>query len=244
MDMDALIKILRAVHSGEINPEQALDRLKHLPFENIGTATVDHHRHLRTGIPEVVYAKDKSVDDVIQIANTIYERSGQVLITKASKELYESLSIKEAKFYPRSGIIMAGGAGEKKGLIVVITAGTSDIAVAEEAALTAEFLGSRVETIYDVGVAGIHRLTAHLEVLDRARVIVAVAGMEGALASVIGGLTGKIVIGVPTSAGYGVAFGGVASLLSMLNSCVPTVAVVNIDNGFGAGCIAHKINTL
>ena len=208
-------------------------------------AKVDHDRRLLQGVPEVILAEGKLDDDVVAIARAMHKRSGRFLITRASRRIHEKLGIKGTSFYERSGAITAGDcAARKKGRVAVISAGTSDIRVAEEAALTASFLGSRVETIYDVGVAGLHRLLGNMEALARARCLIVVAGMEGALPSVVGGLTDKPVIAVPTSTGYGASLGGLAALLAMLNSCVPGIAVMNIDNGFGAGCLAHKINTL
>ncbi|TAL26571.1 MAG: nickel pincer cofactor biosynthesis protein LarB, partial [Nitrospirae bacterium] len=171
-------------------------------------------------------------------------RSGGFLITKATKKIYAALKIKGAKFHPASGMISVGGEKKKNGNVLVFTAGTSDISVAEEAAVTASFLGSKVETVYDVGVAGLHRLLNNKKSLHSARVIIVVAGMEGALPSVVGGLTDKPIIAVPTSVGYGTSLGGLTALFAMLNSCVPGIAVMNIDNGFGAGCLAHKINML
>lgn len=236
--------ILESVSKKSLSINQALEKLRHLPYEDIGNAKIDHHRHLRQGIPEVVFAEGKNHDDVIAIAKTIYKRNKSLLITRASKEIYAKLKIKPARFHPLSGVISVGGEKNKTGSVLVISAGTSDIPVAEEAVETALFLGSSVRTIYDAGVAGIHRLMDKRQLFDSAKVIVVVAGMEGALPSVVGGLTDKPIIAVPTSIGYGSSLGGLTALFSMLNSCVPGIAVMNIDNGFGAGCLAHKINSM
>jgi NCAIR mutase (PurE)-related protein len=244
MDTRTLEHLLRQVQAGELSVDKALNTLKHLPYEDIERAKIDHHRGLRSNIPEVVFAQNKTVDDVVAIAQAMLRRSGRFLITRASEDAYKALKMTKAKFYPDARIISCGGARTHRGSILVTSAGTSDIPVAEEVAITASFLGSRTERLYDVGVAGIHRLFSRREALQKARVIVVVAGMEGALPSVVGGLTDKPVIAVPTSVGYGTSLGGLTALFAMLNSCVPGIAVVNIDNGFGAGCLAHKINTL
>jgi len=244
MDNVTLKDILKALKSGKIGIDQALDALKHLPYEDISFAKIDHHRPLRVGIPEVVFAKGKTEEDVVSIARLIFKRSGKLLVTKASQSIHKKLDIGSALFYRLSGVIAAGGEPGRKGRILILSAGTSDIPVAEEAAATAMFLGSRVETIYDVGVAGIHRLMSAKKALRSARVIIVVAGMEGALPSVIGGIVDKPIVSVPTSIGYGTSLGGLTALFAMLNSCVPGIAVMNIDNGFGAGCLAHRINTI
>ncbi len=244
MDSSKIKKILESVKSGRSSIEKALDILKHLPYEDLSFAKVDHHRHLRQGIPEIIFAEGKKVEDVIVIARSISKRSKKLLITKASKEIYDGLKIRNAVFYPLSGTISANGEKKKKGRILILSAGTSDIPVAEEAAVTASFLGSKVETVYDVGVAGIHRLMDIKKSLNSARVIIVIAGMEGALPSVVGGLVDKPIIAVPTSSGYGTSLNGLTALFAMLNSCVPGIAVMNINNGFGAGCLAHKINIL
>lgn len=244
MDSSKIKNILESVKSGKSSIEKALNALKHLPYEDLSFAKVDHHRHLRQGIPEVIFAEDKKVEDVVSIACSMFKKSKKLLITKASKDIYDRLKIKNALFYPSSGIISVGEEKNKKGYILILSAGTSDIPVAEEAALSASFLGSRVETVYDVGVAGLHRLLDNKKSLHSARVIIVVAGMEGALPSVVGGLSDRPIIAVPTSVGYGTSLGGLTALFAMLNSCVPGIAVMNIDNGFGAGCLAHKINTI
>lgn len=244
MDSKKIKRLLESVRSGKLTVESAFNKLKNLPYEDLSFAKVDHHRYIRQGIPEVILAKGKKTEDVIAIASSMYKKNKKLLITKASKEIYDGLGIKDAVFYPLSGVISVGSEKGKKGYVLVLSGGTSDIPAAEEAAVTASFLGSRVESIYDVGVAGIHRLMDHKDSIYSARVIIVVAGMEGALPSVVGGLTDKPIIAVPTSVGYGTHLGGFVALFAMLNSCVPGIAVMNIDNGFGAGCLAHKINIL
>jgi len=242
MDNKKIKKLLASVKDGSLPVEEALRRLKHLPYEDISFARVDHHRHLRQGVPEVIFASGKTDEQVIKIAAAMHKQSGSFLITKASIKIYNSLKIKGAVFYPDSGIITKGEAKKKAGNILVLTAGTSDVPVAEEAAVTASFLGSRVETVYDVGVAGLHRLMEASVRLQKAKVLIVAAGMEGALPSVVGGMTDSPIIAVPTSTGYGASLGGLTALFAMLNSCVPGIAVMNIDNGFGAGYFAHRIN--
>ncbi|MEK6580758.1 MAG: nickel pincer cofactor biosynthesis protein LarB [Nitrospirota bacterium] len=244
MDRLKIKKILALVKNKRLSLEDAVNKLKHLPYEDIAFAKVDHHRHLRQGVPEVIYASGKTEAQVTGIARAMYKKSRSFLITKATKKIYAALKIKGAVFHPASGMISIGEEKKKKGDVLVLTAGTSDIPVAEEAAVTASFLGSKVETVYDVGVAGLHRLLDKRKSFSSARVIIVVAGMEGALPSVVGGLTDKPIVAVPTSVGYGTSLGGLTALFAMLNSCVPGIAVMNIDNGFGAGCLAHKINTL
>jgi NCAIR mutase (PurE)-related protein len=238
-----ILALIQSIRDGSLSAEKALERLKHLPYEDLSFAKIDHHRHLRQGIPEVILARGKTIPEIRAIAKSMYKRSKRFLITKATRSVYRGLGIAKATFYAESGIIAVGAAlKEKEGLVLVLSAGTSDIPAAEEAAITASFLGSNVESIYDVGVAGIHRLLDKRKTFSLARVIVVVAGMEGALPSVVGGLTDKPIIAVPTSTGYGTSLGGLTALFAMLNSCVPGIAVMNIDNGFGAGCLAHKIN--
>jgi|SRR5208283_2154435 len=244
MDDKKLKALLSAVKKGEKTIPEAVTALRHLPFEDLSFAKIDHHRAIRTKIPEVLFAQNKTIDEVLAIAHAMLKKSGRLLITKASEDLYKALNVKRAKFYRSAGIISYGGLPNNKGNILIISAGTSDIPVAEEAAVTASFLGSHTEVLYDVGVAGIHRLLTHVEIISKARVIVVAAGMEGALPSVVGGLTDRPVIAVPTSVGYGTSLGGLTALFAMLNSCVPGLAVMNIDNGFGAGCLAHKINIM
>ncbi len=250
MDNKKIKKILDSVKSGKLPVSKALDTLKHLPYEDMEFAKVDHHRTLRHGIPEVIFAEGKALKDIASIADSLLKKSGKLFITRASKAVFKKVEVlcrkhkKKVKFYERSGVIVAGGSRKREGFVAVITAGTSDIPVAEEAAVTAEFLGSRVEITYDVGVAGLHRLMDAKDSLKEARVLIVVAGMEGALPSVVGGMTDKPIVAVPTSVGYGANLGGITTLFAMLNSCVPGIAVMNIDNGFGAGVLAHKINLL
>ncbi|MDP3296395.1 MAG: nickel pincer cofactor biosynthesis protein LarB [Thermodesulfovibrionia bacterium] len=244
MNNEKIKKILDLVKNGSVSVEEAIKKFKHFPYEDMAFAKVDHHRHLRQGVPEVIFASGKTDEQVINIAKTMYRKSKSFLITKVSENIYKYLKIKGAVFYPSSGIISIGEEKKKRGNVLVLTAGTSDIPVAEEAAVTASFLGSKVNTVYDVGVAGLHRLMGNIEYIKKAHVIIVVAGMEGALPSVVGGMTDKPVIAVPTSVGYGTSLGGLTALFSMLNSCVPGIGVMNIDNGFGAGVLAHKINTI
>jgi NCAIR mutase (PurE)-related protein len=244
-----LKQLLRQVAEGNASVDSAFRKIRSLPFESLGMARIDHHRTIRQGVPEVILGEGKTSAQILRIARAMRKAGADVLITRLDKEQLTAIRkrFRRAEVYPeaRCAVIRSGGPGANgKGNILVVTAGTSDIPVAEEAAVTAEFLGNRVERLYDVGVAGIHRLLMQKKSLLSARVIVVVAGMEGALASVVGGLTDKPVIAVPTSVGYGASFGGLAALLGMLNSCSPTVAVVNIDNGFGAGVISSVINRL
>ncbi len=238
--------LLQGVQAGTVSVEQALLELKEKPFEDIGYAKVDLHRKVRQGANEVIYGAGKTPEQIIGIVDTL-ERNGQnnILITRLEPEKAEAVAKeKKLSYYPEARIAIVGRKAEPSGIgtIVVATGGTSDIPVAEEAALTAEFLGNSVVRLYDVGVAGLHRLLNHSQALMQASVVIAIAGMEGALASVIGGLVDCPVIAVPTSVGYGAAFGGLTALLSMLNSCASGVSVVNIDNGFGAGYLAGMIN--
>lgn len=244
MDKEQLRAVLSSLKSGRLGVEEALRKLRHLPYEDISIARVDHHRHLRQGVPEVILAEGKRPEEVAAIARALYRRSKRLFITRASEAVYKKLNIKAASYHAPSRIISAGERKTKKGSVLVVSAGTSDIPVAEEAARTASYLGSRVKAVHDVGVAGIHRLMDQRETIDKARVVVVVAGMEGALPSVVGGLTDRPIVAVPTSVGYGTSLGGITALFAMLNSCVPGIAVMNIDNGFGSGCLAHKINTL
>ncbi len=250
MDNTRIKKILSSVKEGNLTVSKALDSLKHLPYEDIGFARVDHHRVLRQGIPEVIFAQDKEVKDIAAIAESMLKRSRRLLITRATERVYKKIVLiskrynKKAEFYKRSGVISVGGSVKKSGMIGVLCAGTSDIAVAEEAFVTVSFLGSRAKIISDVGVAGLHRLIDARQIFLNARVLIVIAGMEGALPSVIGGMTDKPIVAVPTSVGYGTSLGGLTALFAMLNSCVPGIAVMNIDNGFGAGVLAHKINSL
>lgn len=250
MDRQTIKKVLLSLERGELTVQEALKRLKDLPYEDIGHAKVDHHRSLRHGIPEVIYAAGKSDKDVVSIAGSILKKSGKLFITKASPGIYKKIHSlckryrKSARYYEKSRVIVSGQRRSRVGLVTVVCAGTSDIPVAEEAAVTASFLGSKTVSVHDVGVAGLHRLLGAKDALSEARVLIVVAGMEGALPSVVGGMTDKPIIAVPTSIGYGANLGGFTALFAMLNSCVPGIAVTNIDNGFGAGVLAHKINTL
>jgi NCAIR mutase (PurE)-related protein len=241
-------KLFEQVRRGSLSPDEAVERLRYLPFEDLGFAKVDHHRVLRAGMPEVILGQNKTPAQVAQIFARLAQHGGNVLATRASKEQYAAVKKKvrkaEYREVARAIVLQRDQTTYGKGMIAVISAGTSDIPVAEEAVVTAEVMGNNVEHLFDVGVAGIHRLLAHREVLARARVIVVCAGMEGALPSVVGGLVGVPVIAVPTSIGYGASFKGVAALLGMMNSCASNVSVVNIDNGFGAGYVASLINRL
>jgi len=248
LDRSDVREVLEDVAGGRMSVDDAIDRLKLIPFEDLGFAKVDHHRSIRQGVPEVVYGAGKTVEQIVAIAESMLNQgSGSVLVTRitedAASEISRSLPI-EYDPSSRIGVVGSIPGHEGVGKIVVVSAGTSDIPVAEEAAVTAEFLGSKVTRIYDAGVAGIHRLLAHSEDILSARVVVAVAGMEGALPSVIGGLVECPVIAVPTSVGYGASFGGLSALLTMLNSCASGISVVNIDNGFGAGFLADRINRM
>jgi len=244
MDEKRITEILSGVKNSTIPIEEAVEIFRNLPFEDLSCAKIDHHRALRAGIPEVVYAGGKSVDEVVEIVKRIYKRNGRALVTRASRDVFDRLDIRSAEYHPASRMITMGRKKKGKGLVLVVSAGTSDRPVAEEAEVTASFLGSRTESLCDVGVAGIHRVLHNREMLEMARVVIVVAGMEGALPSVIGGLTQRPIVAVPTSVGYGTSLGGLTALFAMLNSCVPGIGVVNIDNGFGAGCLAHKINML
>jgi len=241
-----LRELLLAFQRGEVTLEDVLARLRHLPYEDLGFAKLDHHRHLRQGFPEVVFGQGKTPEQIAAIVARLLERSPVALVTRTDEAAHAAVRriAPEAVYHPQARMITIrrGEPPEPEGLIAVVSAGTADIPVAEEAAVTAETLGNRVERFYDVGVAGLHRLLSFFERLQAARVIVCVAGMEGALPSVVGGLVGVPVIAVPTSVGYGVGQGGVAALLGMLNSCSANVVVVNIDNGFGAGFVASLIN--
>ncbi len=248
MNKSDLAKLLQKVRSGTLNIDVALDRLRRLPFEDVAYAHIDHHRHIRHGMPEVIYCKGKTLDQVVGIAERMLANNSDILATRANEAVYTALRRldRRAVYHRASGAIVVQNGKKKRtaGIVLVLTAGTSDIPVAEEAAVTAHMLGSTIETVYDVGVAGIHRILSKRDLLDKARVIVVVAGMDGALPSVVGGLVDKPVIAVPTSIGYGAGFQGLAPLLTMLNSCASGIAVMNIDNGFGAGVLAHRINLL
>jgi len=250
MDQLDIQRLLEDVRAGKRSVAKAVEELRHMPYEDLGFAKIDHHRGLRQGFAEVVYAKGKTPQQVVAIARRILrpQVKHNVLITRADAGIFRAVRRlnRAAEFHPLSGTIGIRRNREiiGKGTILVVAAGTSDIPVAEEAAVTVEIMGNKVDSVYDVGVAGLHRLLDHREKIAAARVIVCVAGMEGALPSVVGGLVSVPVIAVPTSVGYGASFGGVAALLAMLNSCASNVCVVNIDNGFGAGYVASTINRL
>jgi pyridinium-3,5-biscarboxylic acid mononucleotide synthase len=248
MDERDLQKLLQDIKDGSLSVAEGTEKLRDLPFKELGFAKIDNHREMRVGYPEVIYCEGKTVEQVKKIVEFMLTKDNNILGTRATEEMYEAVKeiCSEAEYSTLARTITI----KKKKLdipdtyIAVVTAGTSDIPVAEEAAITAEVLGNKVERIFDVGVAGIHRLFSRLELIRGAKVVVVIAGMEGALASVVGGLVDKPIIAVPTSVGYGANFGGLSALLSMLNSCASGVSVVNIDNGFGAGYLASMINKL
>ncbi len=247
--MDQHLKdLLARVGKGEISPEKACEKLKHYPYQDLGYAKIDHHRELRKGMPEVIYGEGKSDAQIIGIAREIVKRGSNLLVTRIGEATFKKLkkAVPQAKYDAdaRAAYLKQKKAEPGKGLIAVMTAGTSDVPVGEEAALTCEMLGNEVDRVYDVGVAGLHRLLGEYDKLSRARVVIVAAGMEGALPSVVAGLVSVPVVAVPTSVGYGASFKGVAALLAMLNSCPGGVGVVNIDNGFGAACLASLINHL
>lgn len=249
MNPDNLQKLLNDLYAQKVQPSAVLEQLKTLPFEDLGFAHLDHHRPLRSGMAEVIYCEGKTASQIAQIIKKQLKAGCDILATRLARETYQKLKkdLPAKAVYNAEGRVLSIRKNARKkrmGQIVIVTAGTSDIPVAEEALATAELFGSKVDKIFDVGVAGIHRLLDKVERLRKARVIVVVAGMEGALVSVVGGLVDCPVIGVPTSVGYGASFGGVAALLTMLNSCAAGVGTVNIDNGFGAGCLAHRINLM
>jgi pyridinium-3,5-biscarboxylic acid mononucleotide synthase len=248
MTIKELEHLLKQVKSGKKSVNDALESLKYFPYSDLGFAKIDHHREVRTGYPEIVYCAGKTVEQVTEIFRIMSEREGNIFGTRANEEMFIAVKsvIPETKFYKEARIISIKRKEPEipETKIAVITAGTSDIPVAEEAAVTAELLGNKVVRIFDAGVAGIHRLVDKLPEIRNSRVIIVIAGMEGALASVVGGLVDKPVIAVPTSIGYGANFGGVSALLAMLTSCSSGVTVVNIDNGFGAGFSASMINRM
>ena len=248
MDAASLKKLFEEVKRGELSPDEAVLRLRHLPFEDLGFANIDHHRALRAGMPEIIFGPGKTPQQIAEIFARLAKHGGNVLATRVSPEQVRAVKRKfrKAEYHElaRALTLTRDGSILGKGKIVVVSAGTSDISVAEEAVVTAQIMGNDVQHVYDVGVAGIHRLLARRDVLTQARVIVVCAGMEGALPSVVGGMVGVPVIAVPTSVGYGASYQGIAALLGMLNSCASNVTVVNIDNGFGAGYVASIINRL
>ena len=247
MEKKKLEKLLTDLRDKKLSVDMAMDKLKDLPFEDIGIANIDHHRELRKGAPEVIFGQGKKPEDIVEIMKRMYKKDERILVTRLSDEKADKIlkEFPESTYYDRSKALTLSKRPVEitgRGTILVVCAGTSDIPVAEEAAVTAGFMGNEVETINDVGVSGLHRLLARKETLKKAEVVIVVAGMEGALPSVVGGLVDKPVIAVPTSVGYGASFGGIAALLGMLNSCASGVTVVNIDNGFGAGYAASVIN--
>lgn len=248
MDKAYLTALMEQVACGQTKPEEAVEALKDLPFEDLGFANIDHHRNLRTGYPEAVFCQGKKPQQIAAIMKELAQVNKNVIGTRATEKDFEAVQkvLPKARFFSDAKMIvlMEDTVPRSKGTIAVVTAGTADIPVAEEAAITAQCLGNRVERIYDVGVAGIHRLFAKIDPIRKANVVIVVAGMEGALASVVGGLVERPVIAVPTSIGYGANLGGLSALLSMLNSCANGVGIVNIDNGFGAAYLASNINRI
>lgn len=248
MDPQRLRTLLQNVRDGNTDIENALEMLKELPYRDLGFAKLDTHRHLRLGVPEVIFCQGKTVEQVVAIAQQLIQDNRNIIATRANREIYERIHalVEQTQYHELARIVVVEPeiSSEKVGGIAVVCAGTADIPVAEEAAVVAETLGNNVDRFYDVGVAGIHRLLNQRQKIAQANVVITVAGMEGALASVVGGLVDKPVIAVPTSVGYGASFHGLSALLTMLNSCAPGISVVNIDNGFGAGYQAHLINQL
>jgi len=248
LNAKSIRKLFEQVRQGKTSPDEAVNRLRHLPFEDLGFAKVDHHRALRNGMPEIILGEGKTAAQVAGIFARLAKHGGNVLATRTNEKQFAAVKKKvrgvEYRELARAIVLEKDSTRYGKGIIAVVSAGTSDIPVAEEALATAEIMGNEVQQFYDVGVAGIHRLLANREALTKARVIIVCAGMEGALPSVVGGLVGVPVIAVPTSVGYGASFKGMAALLGMLNSCASNVSVVNIDNGFGAGYVASLINRL
>lgn len=248
MTAEEITKLLKQVRRGKLSVEDAVDRLRTMPYEDLGYAKIDHHRSLRQGFPEVIFGRGKAPEQVVGVVRGMLANRHNILITRGDESLFQLIRKvdQRAEYHALSGAITIrlDRKIRAKGKVLVVSAGTSDMPVAEEALVTAETMGNRVQSLYDVGVAGIHRLLGESRYLREARVIVCVAGMEGALPSVVAGLVGVPVIAVPTSVGYGASFRGLAALLGMLNSCSPNVCVVNIDNGFGAGYLASVINRL
>ena len=241
--------LINKIKSGEIDVESALKKLKTLPYEDIGFAKVDNHRGLRQGVPEIIFGEGKTKEQIAHIMDVLVRGGNDAIVTHTNTDVFKHVrkNFEEATYNEHARMIIvrrSKGSRKKKGLILVISAGTSDIPVAEEAAVVAEITGNKVKRLYDVGVAGVHRLLSNIDLIRSATVLIVVAGMEGALPSVVAGLVDKPVIAVPTSVGYGANFGGISALLGMLNSCALGIAVVNIDNGFGAGCVANSINRL
>ena len=249
MDKKELQMILQRLYDQKLSPDEVIKQLATLPYENLDFAKVDHHRSLRNGFAEVVYGKGKTAGQLVAIIQSLYKAKSDILVTKLEHNAYENIQqeLPPECIYDNISLTLVLSKKQNRnkiGRIIIVSAGTADMPIAEEARITSEFFGSKTEKLFDVGVAGIHRLLDKINVLREARVIIVIAGMDGALASVVGGLVSSPVIAVPTSTGYGASFNGVSALLAMLNSCSSGVATVNIDNGFGAGCIAHKINLL
>jgi pyridinium-3,5-biscarboxylic acid mononucleotide synthase len=248
VNAESIRKLFDEVRRGKLSPDEAVQRVRHLPFEDLGFAKVDHHRTLRAGMPEVIFGEGKTPSQMAQIFARLAKHGANVLATRSTTAQYAAIKKKiraaEYRELARAVVLKRDSHTCGKGVVAVVSAGTSDIPVAEEAVVTAELMGNEVQHFYDVGVAGIHRLLANREALTKARVIIVCAGMEGALPSVVGGLVGVPVIAVPTSVGYGASFKGLTALLGMMNSCASNVSVVNIDNGFGAGYVASLINRL
>jgi len=247
MNSEGLERLLQEVSDGRVPVARAVERLRTLPYENLGFASLDHHRSLRQGFPEVVLCEGKTAKQVLAIARALIKKGGPFLATRAEPAVAKAIVKldRRARYHEAARVVSIEAARPRRaGQVLVLTAGTADVPVAEEARVTAEVMGSRVETLYDVGVAGLHRLLGQKDRLFQARVVIVVAGMDGVLPSVVGGLVDCPVVAVPTSRGYGASFGGLAALLTMLNACAAGVGVMNIDNGFGAGCLAHRINLL
>jgi NCAIR mutase (PurE)-related protein len=247
MDKELLLSWLNEIALGSLSPAEALKKLTDFPYQDLGFANIDSHRNLRNGSSEVIYCPGKTYEQIVQIFKALAEKSQNVMATRANLQVFRKIraQIPEAEYYEAAHIVaLWRKKSQTKGIIGILAAGTADLAVAEEACVTAEIMGSQTQKIYDVGVAGIHRLFDKKQLIDQCRVLIVAAGMEGALASVVGGLVDKPIVAVPTSVGYGANFQGIAPLLSMLNSCAAGIGVVNIDNGFGAGVLAHRINLL
>ncbi len=247
MDSTHLKKLLHQVQSGSVSVPDALQALRTLPYENVGFASIDHHRAIRQGFPEVIFCEGKTKSQVTTIARSLLKKGNTLLATRVQPDIARALIrvVPKAVYHKEARVVaLQNRKSSRRGNIVIVTAGTSDIPVAEEARITAETMGSRVQTLFDVGVAGLHRLLDRQEILHQAHVVIVIAGMDGVLPSVVGGLVERPIIAVPTSQGYGASFGGLAALLTMLNACSGGVGVMNIDNGYGAGCLAHRINLL
>jgi len=248
MNQEKIAKLLEQYKSGQIEKDDILEKLKYFPYDDIGFAKIDNQRQLRKGFPEVIFCQGKGIEQIEKICKRIKDTGGKIIATRANEEIYQKIKkIKPEVSYFKEAKIVAEDTEEKKNTnkyILLVSGGTADIPVAEEAGVIAELMGNRVERLYDVGVAGIHRLFDHIEILIHANVLIVTAGMEGALPSVVGGLVDKPIIALPTSVGYGANFKGLSALLTMLNSCAPGLAVVNVDNGFGAGYMASLINKI